>query len=462
MGDESQGDFFADIRPNTSNSKRQQHESSVTATYRRKTGGGKKTSRFNLDDLESQKHHLQIDLEGDNDDDDDDEPLPPTSSRGEPKKRQKRETVLARKKPSGKRSLFEEDDITEMETTPHPVSNDDEVNSFIKKKKAAAAAAAAERRSTSQDSDAHLVALGIDGGFDDIVVESNLPTPSQNVEFMVAKIKKQLFEKFRENDVGKSTAYAMIDLPLTSENGGLDTQKFACVKLSCKLGKKMSKLLSKMEVDWTTGIYPVQAIVILRKGFDMSSRTNGSVLELLWPAVQTLHDQGKCMIRHFESKIAGKAFRSIDDIPLPKPVILQVNPRITRGAKNVHDVGTQIMLTMTINKWGETKMPQVYFNIREHYKDKETNEWKPIAKGITVGHKAFHTLIHPFHDVVAFLIDTYDRFRARIDQSEEDLDAELTLLTKEQKKKQVYNENILFEEDDKSQPIIETFSSDDE
>jgi hypothetical protein len=35
-------------------------------------------------------------------------------------------------------------------------------------------------------------------------------------------------------------------------------------------------------------------------------------------------------------------------------------------------------------------------------------------------------------------------------------------LTTEQKKKQVYNEKILFEDDDKSQPIIDTFSSDDE
>lgn len=449
MDDESQGDFLADRRPNASNSKRQAE--TATASFRRKTGtSSKKPSRFLMDGtvFESQKHFLEVDLE--------DIPLPSSS---EPKKRQKRDSVLARTKTSGKRSLSEDQDDDIAEKAQH-IRDEDEVNSFISKKKAAAAAAAEQRRSSSQDSNAHLVALGVEGGFDDIIVESNLPTPSQNVEFMVAKIKKQLFEKFRENDAGKSSSYVMIDLPLTE--GSLEAQKFACVKISCKLGKKMSKLLTKMEIDWTSGIYPVQAIIILRRGFDMSSKTNNTVLELQWPAIQTMRDQGKCMERHFETKIAGKTFRCIDDIPLPKPVILQVNPRIVRGAQNVHDVGTQIMLTMTVNKFGNATTPQVYFNVREHYKDKDSNEWKPSGKGITVGHKAFHSLIHPFHDFVSLLIDTYDRFRARIDQNEEELDAELSLLKTEQKKKQVFNEDILFEDDDHSQPIIETFSSDDE
>jgi hypothetical protein len=333
---------------------------------------------------------------------------------------------------------------------------EEEVNVFLNKKKSAAAAAAASRRSLSQDSNEFLIQLGEESScFDDIVVESNLPKPSQNVEYMEAKVKKQMFEKLREND-GKSSSYTMIDLPLTDVTDN-DNQKFASIKVSCKMARKMSKLLPKLEVDWNPGVYPVQAAVILRKGFDISSRSNPSVLELNWPAMMTLREQGKVMVRHYDSKIAGKTFTSMSDIPLPKPVILQVNPRTTRGMQNVNDVGTQVMLSMTAQRWGTEKTPKLMFNIREHYKDRETQEWKPARKGVTLGHKAFHTLIHPFHDIANVVIDANDRFRALIDTKEEELDHELSLLKSEQKKKQVYNEQILHEDDDDSQPI-ESFS----
>ena len=105
-------------------------------------------------------------------------------------------------------------------------------------------------------------------------------------------------------------------------------------------------------MDWNPGTYPVQAMVILRKGFDMSPKTNSTVLELNWPAVMTLVEQGKVMIKFFDSKIAGKSFNSMSDIPLPKPAILQVNPRTSRGPQSVADVGTQVMLSMTAQRWG--------------------------------------------------------------------------------------------------------------
>jgi hypothetical protein len=119
------------------------------------------------------------------------------------------------------------------------------------------------------------------------------------------------------------------------------------------------------------------------------------------------------------------------------------------------------MLSMTAQRWGTEKTPKLMFNVREHYRDKETQEWKPARKGVTLGHKAFHLLIHAFFDVSQVIVDAKDRFRARIDQLEEELDAELNLLKSEQKKKLVYDEEILFEEDDHSQPIIEQFSSSD-
>lgn len=445
MEEDSQAIFNSDARPNTSNMRR----SGQVVTVRRKTLAGQKKQQIDEERIS--------DLE--------EIPLPSTSKGGETTtKRQKRETVSIRKKPAGKRFLFDkEDDIVMTQRPASPLltsaaaiaDDDDEVNSFIKKKKAEAAA----RRSSSQDSQIdHLVALGAQGGFDDIIVESNLPHPQQNVDFMVAKMKKEIFKKFRENDAGKLASYTMIDLPLTNNDEA--DKKFVCLKLSFKMTKKMSKLLPKMEMDWTPGVYPVQAMVIVRRGFDMNPRTNITVMEIGWTAMITLHEQGKAFERHFESKISKRMFNSIDDIPLPRPVILQVNPRVSRGAQNVNDVGTQIMLSMSCLKFKQDKVPKLYFNIREHYKDKETGEWKPTKKGVCMGHKAFHNLIHSFYDVVAFLIDAHDRFRARLDQTEEDLNAELELLTLEQKQKQVYDENVLFEDDDNSQPLIETYSSD--
>jgi len=431
-------DFVADVRPNASNMKRP----SATATFRRRQTG-----------VAAAKKHQQDDDVGES-----------SSKRGEgEKKRQKRETSSTRKK-----ATFDEpiDDYVSGDESQRPQiippQVDDEVNIFLKKKKAAAAASATSRRSMSQDSNEHLVQLGIDEvSFDDLIVESNLPRPSQNVDFIVAKAKKQMFEKLRENDNGRSTSYTMMDLPLT-DLADQDTQKYACIKIACKMSKKMSKLLPKMEMDWNPGTYPVQAMVILRKGFDISPKTNSTVLELNWPAVMTLVEQGKVMIKFFDSKIAGKSFNSMSDIPLPKPAILQVNPRTSRGPQSVADVGTQVMLSMTAQRWGTEKTPKLMFNVREHYRDKETQEWKPARKGITLGHKAFHLLIHAFFDVSQVVIDAKDRFRARIDQLEEELDAELNLLKSEQKKKLVYDEEILFEENDHSQPIIEQFSSDSE
>jgi hypothetical protein len=323
---------------------------------------------------------------------------------------------------------------------------------WLKQKKAAAAAAASASGSQDDEPFSQLANDGFDVS-ESFVVESNLPAPSQNVDFLIAKFRKSVFVRLREVEPLRGNGFT-IDVPIT-ENENENQQKFVCVKLFPKFHKTMSKAVPTMEAGWNPGMYPVRTMVSMRTGFVDSKEQNSTILELTWQAMLNLEQEGKKFMLWFDRKIKGKEFQTIEEIPLPPPAVIQVIPRIQRGVSSVGKKGNQVMLTMEAKLFPNSKGPKLQFNIRSYYWDSD-EKWKPSRQGITVQHKAFLNIVKGFIPLVSDeFIEGLEKLRVGWDHKEDEIDDELKALTYEQKNKLVYNEEIEFEENDDSQPIID-------
>ena len=295
------------------------------------------------------------------------------------------------------------------------------------------------------------------GVSDFITVQSNLPAPQQNIDFMNARFQKTIFKKMREVEPVRGNGF-YVDVPLT-ENENENLQKFASVRLTPKFHKIMSRTVPTIESGWNPGVYPVRTVIMLRTGFVDTKEQNSTALELSWPAVCSLEQEGKKFMLFFDRKIKGKEFDNLASVPTPPPAVIQVIPRSQKGPAFVAKKGNQVMLTMEPRLFANSPNPKIQFSIRNYYWDAE-GKWAPGKQGINIQHKAFHNLIHAFIPVVETdFIGGLERFRVTLDHREEDLDEELKQLTDEQKKGLVYDELVEFEEDDRSQPIIDDVDS---
>jgi hypothetical protein len=334
----------------------------------------------------------------------------------------------------------------------------DKADEWLKEKKAATAAAAKAAEGSSVDDDEPFTQMTDGFGVSDfITVQSNLPAPQQNIDFMIARFQKTIFKKMREVEPVRGNGF-YVDVPLT-DNENENLQKFASVKLIPKFHKIMSRTVPTIESGWNPGVYPVRTVVMLRTGFVDTKEQNSTALELSWPAVMTLEQEGKKFMLFYDRKIKGKEFDNLESVPTPPPAVLQVIPRSQKGPAFVAKKGNQVMLTMEPRSYANSPTPKIQFSIRNYYWDAE-GKWAPSRQGINIQHKAFYNLVHAFIPVVEVdLIGGLERFRVTLDHREEDLDEELKLLTNEQKKGLVYSETVEFEEDDHSQPIIDDVES---